>query len=1307
MAHDKMLPLLHVSPSSGFCLGGTVNGIAVTFLLDTGAAVSLLRKEVWDRISRQSVELEPWREKRLVGVEGTPLRVEGCVTVTAEMGGEQFDIRLVVVDQLTAEAILGLDFLRKNECIIDTAQGRVNFAAKAVAFPLLPSEETDTRIQVVLQETVHIPARSELDVAGAAKEGRESEAVWLLQPERSQRIPVLVAHAVVTCNSTDSFVPLRLLNPRSEPVTLFKGTKIATLETLAEASIQETAETEVGSVSTVLETLPLVSLRKQNLLEELVEKTGDGLSTTEKEQLQLLLETYADVFAEHGADIGRTGRVQHQIDTGSSPPIRQPLRRMPLAKRDQAQKLLQDMLERDIVEPSNSPWASPIVLVTKRDGTARFCVDFRRLNAITRRDAYPLPRIDDTLDTLAGSRWFSTLDLVSGYWQVEVDPRDRDKTAFCTAEGLYQFKVMPFGLTNAPATFQRLMDAVLAGLQWKICLVYLDDIIIVGRTFEEHLCHLQEVFARLRQARLKLKVTKCSLFQKEVSYLGHIVSDRGIATDPSKTAKVAQWPVPTTVKEVQQFLGLANYYRRFVKDFATIARPLHRLTEHQMKFKWTTECQDAFEDLRRRLISAPVLAYPDFSRGFILDTDASDMGIGAVLSQAGAEGEQVIAYASRVLSKPERRYCVTRRELLSAVTFIQHFRPYLLGRHFILRTDHGSLVWLQNFREPEGQLARWLEKLQEYNFTVTHRKGTKHKNADALSRLPCTQCGRQEFEPEPTPTQSSLEAVCTVAMLEGMTPDELRQAQLQDPVLGPLLQSVESGQKPSQDQAIGVGREHNRLLQQWKQLELSNGLLHRRYENDQGNHMHLQLVVPGALRQKVLQEIHGGLSGGHLGEEKTANRLKERFYWPGHWQDVRSWCRTCTTCATRKMPVPGRRAPLQNIRAGYPLQMIAVDIMGPFPEGDSGNRYILVATDYFTRWVEAYAIPNQEAKTVASKLVGDFFFRFSIPERLHSDQGRQFESDLISHICQLLGIRKTRTTPYHPQSDGLVERLNRTLLHMLATSAKDHPSDWEKFLQPVCLAYNTSLHPTTGYTPFFLMFGRKARLPVDVAYGTSLPTPTSMDKYARDLQQSLREAYQRVRQQMGSQQERQKDFYDQKVHGLPFSKGELVWLYSPAISRGNSRKLYHPWQGPFWIVKQLSEVTYRIQDTRNRRRRRVVHFDRLKPCTTGCDVQLSLSESAREPVEESTTPLCQQPPLGTRLELLDEMENTDYPPSLVPPALHSSPRPVPSIHQNLPCPPQPLPPVPAHPTPGIPTVTRRYPQRDRRPPDRFAPMISH
>ena len=372
-----------------------------------------------------------------------------------------------------------------------------------------------------------------------------------------------------------------------------------------------------------------------------------------------------------------------------------------------------------------------------------------------------------------------------------MEEADQQKTAFNTSEGLYQFNMMPFGLCNASATFQRLMDRVLHGLKWHSCLVYIDDIVVVGGSMREHLHNLGCVLGRLREAGLRVKPSKCRFLQKEVKFLGHVVSENGISTDPGKTEAIQKWPVPRSRRELQQFLGLANYYRRFIKSFALIAKPLQYLTEKNAPFEWTAACQKSFDDLRKCLASAPILAYPDHSKPFLLDTDASDVGIGAVLSQIQDNGsEGVIAYASRSLSRQEQKYCVTRKELLAVVEFTHHFRPYLLGKKFTLRTDHSSLIWMQNFKEPEGQLARWLEKLQEYDFSILHRQGSRHSNADALSRIPCRQCGRGDL------CGKIFDEVCAVDAVLPYIPqtnslDEVRRMQAEDNIVGPVLEAVE------------------------------------------------------------------------------------------------------------------------------------------------------------------------------------------------------------------------------------------------------------------------------------------------------------------------------------------------------------------------------------------------------------------------------------------------------------------------------------------------------------------------------------
>jgi len=393
-------------------------------------------------------------------------------------------------------------------------------------------------------------------------------------------------------------------------------------------------------------------------------------------------------------------------------------------------------LKQGVIQESSSPWASPIVLVKKKDGKIRPCVDYRRLNNVTQKDAFPIPRIQDCLDAMSGATVFSTLDMTSGYYQVPVRKEDRPKTAFVTKHGLFEFKTMPFGLTNAPATFQRVMELAMRGLQWTSCLIYLDDIIIFGSTFTEHIERLRNVLQRVSLANLKLKPEKCQLLQPEVPFLGHIVSGTGVRPNPENIAKVAAWEVPKNVTEVRQFLGLCSYYRRFVQGFSIVAKPLTSLTSKDSALVWTPECQQAFDHLKEALVGNTIMGYPQGEGDFILDTDACDVGIGAVLSQVQDGTERVIAYASRSMNKAEKNYCVTDKELLALRYFVEYFRQYLLGRRFLVRTDHQALKWLFSLKEPKGRIARWLEILSAYDFAVEYRPGKKHGNADGMSRCP-------------------------------------------------------------------------------------------------------------------------------------------------------------------------------------------------------------------------------------------------------------------------------------------------------------------------------------------------------------------------------------------------------------------------------------------------------------------------------------------------------------------------------------------------------------------------------------------
>jgi len=432
----------------------------------------------------------------------------------------------------------------------------------------------------------------------------------------------------------------------------------------------------------------------QEVIKKMVADLPSDLTDEQRKKVRELLVQYRSILSTGDHDVGQTPLVEHTIDTWDHRPIRQPLRRQPFQHQAYIDEETNRMLEYGIIKPAASPWASNVVLVKKKDGSLRFCMDYRRLNSITYKDSYPLPLIDSCLNVLSGSSWYSTLDLRSGYYNIPIAQAGRDKSAFITRQGCFRFTVMPFGLTCALSVFQRLMDVVLCGLSYQVCLVYLDDIIVFGKTFDEQLMRLGEVFSRLRDANLKLKPSKCFLCQQSVKFLGHVMSEEGLAMQPSKVEAINNWTACRDVSEVRVFLGLSGYYRRFIKDFSAIAAPLYNLTQKESEFCWTSECQEAFAELKRRLISEPVLALPSDNGTYVLDTDASDFGLGAILSQRQDDQEKVIAYASRTLGKPEQKYETTRKELLAIVAGLKQFRQYLLGRHFVIRTDHAALTWL-------------------------------------------------------------------------------------------------------------------------------------------------------------------------------------------------------------------------------------------------------------------------------------------------------------------------------------------------------------------------------------------------------------------------------------------------------------------------------------------------------------------------------------------------------------------------------------------------------------------------------------
>ena len=576
-------------------------------------------------------------------------------------------------------------------------------------------------------------------------------------PDCMAKYNIWVAHSLQQCDE-DGFFHVMVLNPLSGTRRLYAGTTLGTAE-VRDPEVEHPVYTVKTPIRKTDEP-PGDPFAKLDLSQA---KLTDG----QRKEMRKLLDRFRDIFACSNNDLGCYPDVEHSIDTGDSPPVHQRPYRIPASQQAEVARQFEEMLGAGVVEPSESPWSSPIVLVAKKTGEVRICADLRKVNAVTKPSRFPLPRIEDILDSLAGARYFSSLDLQSGYWQIRVAEQDRPKTAVITPSGLFQFVRMPFGLSGAPSTFQMAMSRVLAGLTPDTALVYLDDIVIRSTDFEQHLKDLECVFERLRKAKLKVKASKCSFAQYEINFLGHIAAADGLRVDPDKVRAISEMPPPTTITELRRFLGMCSYHRRFIAKFAHIAKPLFKLLRKQVEYEWREEQQKSFEDLKVAMTTAPVLAYPDPRKPYTLETDASGQGLGAVLAQPGeVEGKlQPVAYISRVLQAAEKNYGVTEQECLAVIWGLKQFRHYLLGQPFTVITDHQSLKWLMKQQSPNGRLARWALAIQEYEFEIVYRPGAVNYTADALSRAPLA--ALVDYEP-------------TVVSL-----DEFRKAQREDPVLGP------------------------------------------------------------------------------------------------------------------------------------------------------------------------------------------------------------------------------------------------------------------------------------------------------------------------------------------------------------------------------------------------------------------------------------------------------------------------------------------------------------------------------------------
>ncbi|HBK71150.1 MAG TPA: hypothetical protein DDZ39_05755 [Flavobacteriaceae bacterium] len=1095
-----------------------INGRTRIALIDTGSGATLLN---YEGLKPQYRRLIKPTCLKVQGMSGTILNPIGQLLCELTICNQKISSELVVVKNLPYPCIIGMSTLSKLKGIV--------FDPSCNRLKTLNNEIIDN-MNIYVTEDTTIPKWNE--VVMPMQIHCNDDKTVIFEPNDIFADTNCLSVATTVTNTDNSTIPVRFVNYSNDNIQLQQGQHIGTIHEIDVVEVNVAKVFEGGMPPN----FPF-----------------DYLNNEQNQAMENIFQKYSKVFATDDFDLGKTNIIKHFIPLDKDNPIKQRPYKAAYALKGEIKKQVEDMKHNKVIRNSFSPWASPIVMVKKKDGTMRFCVDYRKLNTVTRKDTYPLPRIDEMLDKLNNSKFFTSLDLQSGYWQIEISEEDKYKTAFTTGEGLYEFNVLPFGLTGAPATFQRCMSHIL--MDASHAMVYIDDILIYSIDFDEHLHDITMVLQRLELAGLKIKPRKCEWAKSMVTFLGHLVSSEGIKPDPKNVEKIKNFEKPVKVKGIQRFLGMAGYYRKFIPNFAKIASPLFDLTKKNDNTLWTEKHQESFEELKNRLIHFPVLRFPDMNKDFIIMTDASGYAIGAVLGQKDEMlKDHVIAYASRILKSHEVNYSVIEKEALAIVYSVKQFHHYIWSRKIILYTDQRPLQWLMTHKDSSSRLIRWSLLLQEYDIDIKYRQGKANANADFLSRMD-------------EPVQ------CMVSMLANFDKNELLQAQRADKGLFYIIEDTANIQNNS------FANPRYELQSRILKYVTGNKVL---------------TVIPDKLQEKIIKEYHDGPMGGHLSAKKTISAIGNRYYWKNLKDDVKEWCKTCNICLRRKGRAPSRALLKPISSPSTPMETTAMDIMGPLPETTKGNKYILVFSDYFTKWPEAKALPDQKAQTIAKVFIEDIIFKYGAPSKLITDQGTNFLSEVMSEVNEFFKIDKHTTSAYHPQSDGLVERFNRTLEQMLSAYTNERQTDWDEYIAPCLFAYRNTVHESTKQTPFFLMFLREPKLPIDL---TLVETKTCyMDEYnyVQDMKEKLKDVWTTAKLNMNFYQESYKEYYDRHISTPSFMVGDFVLLHTPLHEKGLTNKLYKPYDGPYKVI-EVTPQNLKIQNTKKRQAKiMIVHKNRCR-----------------------------------------------------------------------------------------------------------------
>lgn len=1152
--------------------------------MDTGADISLCKQiDILDNINT-------FDNCKLSGISNESTNSLGSVNMQLSIFEKSFSHSIQIVDNnfpIKTDGIIGRDILNR-------------FLAKI-------DYETFTITLVIENEEFTIPMKSKV-----------CKDFYLTIPKRSQ-----VIHQINLNINEDSLV----LNKELQK-GIFLSNCIVPKEGLSHVKILNTTDVDVQLKNIEFDIEPIsnyvcLTNKKSNIstqrFQRILETINiDSIDDRAKDSLYSILEDYSDIFHIDNDQITANNFYTQNLKVSDKSPVYIKNYRLPEAQfseiNDQVQKLLDD----DIIENSVSAYNSPLLVVPKKsEGDKkkwRLVVDYRQLNKKIINDKFPLTRIEDVLDKLGRAKYFSTLDMTSSFHQIMLDEESRHYTAFSTSNGHYQFKRLPFGLKISSNSFQRMLTIALSGLDSEAFL-YVDDIIIFGCSLTHHNNNLIKVFQRLKKYNLKLNASKCVFLKSEVVYLGHLITKDGIKTDPAKHKAIRDYPIPTNADEVKCFVAFCNYYRRFIANFADIAKCLNNLLKKGAVFDWTAECQNAFEDLKIKLISPPVLQYPDFERTFVLTTDASQYALGAVLSQGEIGKDLPISYASKCLGKHDLNKSVIEKELLAIHWSINFFRPYLYGRRFTVVTDHRPLISLFSHKNPSSKLTRIRLDLCDYDFEIVYKKGKMNTNADALSRIKIDSDILQNMIP---PCNDEGISTKLLPVTRSMAKDTIKSDCVFNPKRHELhiwectsISEVNNARVMTFSKDIELGRINKNkddfimgiddnptcldmIMEKLiiymhkysiRDLAISTkdiiftyvsmkkfqetytklySKLFKRLKNLYLNiliYTPLQRIFDKNIQCQLIKEYHDSPIGGHLGIRKTILKLKQKYVWKNMSKMVKTHVNKCDSCKRNKQVRNIKEEMRITDTPNESFEVISIDTVGPLRLSNN-YRYILTLQCDLTKYVIAFPMETKEARSIAKVLVEQCILKFGCFKVLKSDRGTEFANELLNEICKLLDIEQIFSTPYHHQTMGSIERNHRVLNEYLLNFVQD--DEWDKWIPYYAFAYNTTPHVDTGYTPFELIYGRIVRFPIDKIINSK--TIYNLDDYCNEFKARIKFSLDKAKKLLEIAKAKRKLTYDKKINTANFKIGDLV-----LIKYETRRKNVSPYHGPYKIIKTLEE----------------------------------------------------------------------------------------------------------------------------------------